>query len=139
MIKPHEIDFKKFIEKWTIEGARKYFEQFIFEFLRIKYDYHKGIKTFRRNPGDWGIDVICGKLEDNNIIWQCKFFLDGIGESQKNQIRKSYNDVLRKSREKHFKILRWILCLPIDFSTDEFQWWNKWKQRMEDRDNLQFY
>lgn len=100
MVLPHHIDFKKFVERWTVEGARKYFEQFVFEFLRIKYDFHSSIKQVREAPGDWGIDVIRGNFNDQNIIWQCKFFLDKIGQTQKGEIRKSYESVLKKSREK---------------------------------------
>jgi len=136
MIFPHHIDFKKFIERWAIESARKYFEQFVFEFLRIKYDFHSSITQIREDPGDWGIDVICGDFNKQNIIWQCKFCIDKIGETQKGDIRKSYNSVLKKSIEKKFKIYKWILCIPIDLSAQEEKWWNGWKKRKEKENNI---
>lgn len=135
MIKPHEINFNKFIKQWTIEGSRPYFEQFVYEFLRIKHQFGD-IKKIRCNPGDWGIDVICGDLDDFNIIWQCKFFPNTIGDKQKKQIRDSYNTVINKSKEKGFKIFKWILCIPIDFAVNELKWWNNWKKNMEKRDKI---
>ncbi len=136
MINPHEINFNIFIRRWTLEGARSYFEEFISEFLRIKYKYNSSIRTLRKNPGDWGIDVILGNLDNFNIIWQCKFFHDKLGTSQKAQIRGSYNDLLKNSREKGFKIYRWVLCIPIDLDPKEYKWWKKWKEKMEKQDNI---
>lgn len=137
MIRPHEIDFKKFINRWTVEGSREYFEKFTLSYLKIKYKYRKTlIKKFRKNPGDWGIDVLCGELDNENFIWQCKFFPDKVGESQKAQIRRSYRRAIEKSREKHFRIVKWILCIPIDFGADEYQWWSKWKKEKQERDEI---
>lgn len=136
MVFPHHINFKKFIDRWAIASARKYFEQFVFEFLRIKYDYHSNIKQIREAPGDWGIDIICGDFYDQNIIWQCKFFIDKIDKTQQGEIRKSYDSIIKKSKEKRFKIYRWILCIPIDLSAPEEKWWNGWKNRMENRNKI---
>ncbi len=135
MIQPHEIDFSKFIKNWTLEGSRSYFEDFVYEFLRIKHQ-NVEIKKTRPNHGDWGIDAICGDLANFNIIWQCKFFPDKIGDAQKIQIRSSYNTVIKKSKEKQFKIYKWILCIPINFHPEELKWWNKWKKKMQIRDDI---
>lgn len=136
MVFPHHIDFKKFVDKWGIRSARKYFEQFVFEFIRIKYDYRSSVKQIREAPGDWGIDVICGDFYDQNIIWQCKFFIDKIDKTQQGQIRKSYESLLKKSKEKRFKICRWILCIPIILSAQEEKWWNGWKKKMENKNSI---
>jgi len=136
MVFPHHIDFKKFVDRWAIESSRKYFQKFVFEFLRIKYDYHSNIKEIREDPGDWGIDVICGDFNDQNTIWQCKFFIDKIGKTQQGAIRKSYNTIIRKSKEEKFEISKWILCIPIDLSAREEKWWNSWKKKMENKNKI---
>lgn len=136
MINPHEIDFSKFIKTWTIEGSREYFEKFIYQFLGVKYRFNKDLQKIRPDPGDWGIDIICGNLDDFNIIWQCKFFHEKVGVAQKKQIRESFNTVISKSKSKKFKIDKWILCIPIDFSPDEHQWWNNWKKKGEKNNNI---
>lgn len=136
MINPHEIDFSKFIREWTLEGSREYFEKFVFQFLRIKYQFNKELNKIRPNPGDWGIDIIRGNLDDFNIIWQCKFFPEKIGDAQKKQIRESFNTVINKSKSKKFKIDKWILCIPINYSTNELQWWNNWKKKKEKNNDI---
>jgi len=136
MIAQHEINFSKFVQKWTLEGSREVFEQFVFEFLRIKFKYHNNINKIRRNPGDWGIDIICGDFSDFNIIWQCKFFPEKIDRVQQAEIRNSYNSAIKMSKEKKFKILKWILCIPINFAANELKWWEGWKKKMEKRDTL---
>lgn len=137
MINPHEIDFNKFIKRWTIEGSRGYFEQFVHEFLTIKHRFYGDLKKIRPNPGDWGIDVICGNFKDFNVIWQCKFFPHKIDNVQKGEIRESFKTIIDKSKEKRFKIYKWILCIPINFSPDEFKWWNKWKAQKESQNNIE--
>jgi len=104
MIEPHEIDFNKFIKSWTIEGSRGYFEKFVYEFLKIKHKFYESIKKIRPNPGDWGIDIICGNFKDFNIIWQCKFFPNKISNVQRGEIRESFKTIINKSKEKKFKI-----------------------------------
>jgi len=137
MIEPHEIDFNKFIKSWTIEGSRGYFEKFVYEFLKIKHKFYESIKKIRPNPGDWGIDIICGNFKDFNIIWQCKFFPNKISNVQRGEIRESFKTIINKSKEKKFKIYKWILCIPIDFSTGEYEWWNNWKEQKEKLNNIE--
>lgn len=35
------------------------------------------------SPGDDGIDVLVGDLDGDIIVYQCKYFIDGIGDTQK--------------------------------------------------------
>ena len=85
---------------------------------------------------NWGIDVILGNFNDFNIIWQCKFFPEKVGDAQKTQIRKSFKTIISKSMEKKFMVDKWILCIPINFSPDENKWWSRWKDKKEKENNL---
>ena len=67
--------------------------------------------------GDCGVDAFTGDLEDRPTIWQVKAFANGVGKSQKEQIRES----LRAAVE-HFSPGRWILCLSIDMDVHAHRW-----------------
>jgi hypothetical protein len=82
----------------------------------------------RIEQGDGGLDVFVGNLTDPRGIevYQCKFFPQGLGDSQKDQIRKSY----RTCRDsKRFKVKKWTLCLPVDLSIEERTWFEQWRQK----------
>lgn len=125
------IDFSTLIiQSGSIEGARASFEKLVTSLIRIKY---KDARSVRPNPGDWGIDIIEGKLTDVCIIWQVKYFIGGIEDSQKKQIRDSFNQLMKKSKEKNFTVDAWTLCLPCCLSPEEMQWWEKWSKGVEKR------
>jgi hypothetical protein len=122
------IDFKTLIiHAQSVEGARALFERLITSLVRVKY---KDAHSIRPNPGDWGIDVIEGKLTEACFIWQVKYFIDGIGDSQKAQIRDSFNQIMSKSRDKNFSVNAWTLCVPCSLAPQEMQWWEKWSKQM---------
>jgi hypothetical protein len=52
------------------------------------------------NPGDWGLDVVVGDIDDLLSVWQAKFFIDGVGDVQKGQIRESFGRVTAKAKKK---------------------------------------
>lgn len=77
------------------------------------------------NPGDGGIDSFRGSLTgDVDHIWQYKHFPDGIGESQKKQIRKSL-----KTAVKNYKPKKWTLVVPCNMDEGAQKWFEK--QRVE--------
>lgn len=121
------IDFRVLISQaGSEEGARVFFQRLIASLVRLKY---KDAREIRPNPGDWGIDVIVGKLTDMSLIWQAKYFIDGVGEAQKGQIRESFTTLMKKAEEKRFIVNAWTLCIPCNLSADETQWWEGWKKR----------
>ncbi len=73
--------------------------------------------------GDEGLDIFEGELSGGLTIWQCKAFPNGIGESQKSQIRESLNTALS-----HFKPKHWILCLSVNLDAKTSRWWDKYKR-----------
>jgi hypothetical protein len=54
-----------------------------------------------------------------------KFFPDRIGDSQKAQIRDSFNRIRENNA---FRTKSWTLCLPIDMSVEEKKWFDDWKE-----------
>ncbi|MEQ7992703.1 hypothetical protein [Xanthomonas hortorum] len=107
------------------EGARAAFERACEMVIRAKYP-QETVRGIRVHKGDGGIDVYVGKLGVSPIdVYQCKYFTDSVGDSQKQQIRKSYTTA---ANSPHFKVNKWYLCLPIDLSVEETVWFSGWSQ-----------
>jgi hypothetical protein len=107
-------------------GAREKFERLIARLVKLRF---QNAEEIRPNPGDWGIDTYVGKLTSGSIsVWQAKYFPDGVDDSQKDQIRQSFEHIIQKSIEKGFKIRVWHLCIPCALSPDETIWWEKWQK-----------
>ena len=110
---------------WEIEKteARFTFEEICNEIFK----YHvtnAQVKRVRLDGGDGGVDISVSQNEKESVV-QCKFFRNDLGESQKNQIRSSFNS-LNKSN-----VYQWILCIPIVLSSKELKWWTNWKIKQE--------
>jgi hypothetical protein len=108
---------------YGIAGAREQFEDLTIQLIR---SVRPKAETIRIVKGDGGIDAHEGSLADKTGIdvYQMKFFPIAIGESQKAQIRDSFTTA-RKSDK--FKAKTWTLCIPIDMSLDEKNWFDAWK------------
>jgi len=115
------------INAGTEDGARPLFQNLILQLVKLK---HKNAKEIRPCPGDWGIDVLVGKLTSGPcLIWQAKYFMNGIGPSQKAQVNDSFNQLVQKSSEKDFKVDIWYLCVPCALSPQETEWWEEWSKK----------
>ncbi len=105
-------------------GAREKFERLIARLIKLQFYDAQEVKP---NPGDWGIDVYIGKFTSGDItVWQAKYFPDGVDDCQKDQIRRSFNQIVDKSKEKSFCVNAWILCIPSTLDGDSKIWWEKW-------------
>lgn len=62
---------------------------------------------------------------------QCKYFIDGIKDAQKAQIRNSFQ---RAIKSETYKMGKWVLCLPCILTLKEFEWWSNWQN-----ENQQMY
>ena len=60
------------------------------------------------------------------IVIQCKFFLDAFENSQKSQIRESFDSAIKSEQ---YELKEWILCVPRVIDIDESSWWSKWKNK----------
>jgi hypothetical protein len=115
-------------KKYKIEGARSRFEEICTALLTRKYP-ESNVKSPRVSTGDGGIDIFIGELGNAKVdIFQCKFFLNRLGASQKQQISASFRTVMLA---KDFQARMWTLCLPLQLSKEEHIWWAQWKERQE--------
>ncbi len=121
------IDFQVLISHaGSEEGARFLFQRLASSLVNL---LHRDAREIRPAPGDWGIDIIVGQLTGVSLVWQTKYFIHGIGDSQKNQIRESFSQLMKKASENSFLVDAWTLCIPCSLSTEEMQWWEKWKTK----------
>jgi len=110
----------------NIAGAREEFEK-VCETLFRKLYAPKHVSQMNLKVGDGGIDVFVGEFGQEPItVIQCKFFLDNFGNSQKQQIRESFETAYRSQQ---FELKEWILCIPRVIDSDENSWWFKWKNK----------
>jgi hypothetical protein len=110
-------------------AGRERFERMI---TALVIERHPSARTVRPNPGDWGIDTHVGSLAGGRVaVWQSKFFLTGVGDSQRKQVRDSFASVCSAAGQHGFKVASWTLALPIDLDGDESKWWEGWKRRTE--------
>jgi len=107
-------------------GARDAFEDLCYELIKSQFPDLE-VRHVEGKQGDGGIDVYVGDLTDPHGIevFQAKFFDREVGESQKDQIRKSFK---RCVTNPEFKVSKWTLCLPRNLSLDEAKWFASWKK-----------
>lgn len=116
-----ERDFRYLRDTHDDAGARAVFEKICTELLHAQYgEYAHNIRV---SQGDAGIDILVGDFSEPIENYQCKFFLDGIGDSQKVQIRESFKTAINSTT---YKMKKWILCVPCTLSASEFKWWSEW-------------
>lgn len=114
------------VKRYTVAGARSKFEDICATLFKKKFP-SEFVKTVKVEVGDGGIDIFIGDIENKPIqILQCKFFVNGIAESQKDQIRESFNTVINSEK---FKCSKWTLCIPEKLTLDNQKWWSGWINR----------
>jgi hypothetical protein len=67
--------------------------------------------------GDEGIDCYIGQIDGEMNVFQFKYFLDGIGRSQKTQIMKSLETVLCLHQPQ-----TWTLVIPVNMNIHQQRW-----------------
>ena len=73
------------VNRYSIAGARSKFEDICTTLFKHRF---KGecVKSVRVDIGDGGLDVFVGDIENQPIkVIQCKFFINGIEESQRHK------------------------------------------------------
>lgn len=89
----------------------------------LKHQYPgKEIKHIEGAAGDEGIDSFMGTLSGKPHIWQCKAFRNGVGDCQKEQIRKSIRSALKHRPS------CWTLCLNVDLDIKTTRWFERFKK-----------
>ncbi|UTJ05544.1 hypothetical protein [Arcobacter roscoffensis] len=119
-----EKDFHDLKSMYGEVGARDFYEKSCLSILESKYQNAHTVKAGYK--GDGGIDIYIGDLGINPIdIYQCKYFLNNLNDSQKQQIKKS---LIRAIEHEDYNLTAWYLCLPKDLTKDEIIWFNKMKK-----------
>lgn len=121
-----EKDFRWLRDKYGDAGAREVFEKICTELLIEMFG--EKAHNIRSCQGDGGIDILIGDFQSPIDNYQCKYFIEGINDSQKDQIRKSF---VRAISSSEYKMKKWVLCLPCILSIKEFSWWSEWKSQEE--------
>lgn len=112
----------------NVEGSRAAFERACEMILGWKHPTKK-VRGVRVQHGDGGIDVYVGNLGQSPVdVYQCKYFIEGIGDAQKQQIRDSYK---RAVASQDFKVKDWFLCLPVNLSVPEATWFESWAKPLK--------
>jgi HEAT repeat protein len=125
------INFHTLIAKTgSKDGARAKFEEMLAQLVRLS---RPGVRRVEANPGDWGIDVFVGQLDGLISVWQSKFFIDGVGEVQQQQIRESLTSLMESARAQGFSVDTWTLCIPCSMDAQATRWWEGWKKRNESK------
>jgi hypothetical protein len=109
---------------YGLAGAREKFEDLAFDLIHAEEPRAQKVRV---SQGDGGIDAHVNNLSDPRgvHIYQCKFFPKGLDDAQKGQIRDSF----KRCREStDFTLKRWTLCLPVDLSVPERQWFEGWRE-----------
>lgn len=101
------------------------FQRLCFQLLKERHP-EQDIRHVEGASGDKGLDVFAGELYGKPAIWQCKAFPNGVGKSQKQQIRESLRTALKHSSPAH-----WILCLSVDLDEKASRWFEKLKKSYE--------
>jgi len=108
------------------EGARAAFEKACETLFRKIYS-SKNVQQVAVKHGDGGIDILVGEIGvEPIIVIQCKFFIEHFGDSQKDQIRRSFKTAINSPK---YKIEKWILCIPITLHIEGQTWWSNWKSK----------
>jgi hypothetical protein len=110
------------------EEARARFERMVSACVRLQ---HPTVRNLRPAPGDWGIDAFIGDLDGRISVWQAKFFINSIANTQQRQIRDSFAQLMGKAAEESFAVEFWMLCIPILLSAEEAKWFDAWRKRRQ--------
>ena len=117
-------DFK--IIHGGVEGARAAFERTC-ETLFRKIYATKNVQQVAVRQGDGGIDILVGNIGvEPIIVIQCKFFIEQFGDSQKDQIRRSFKTAINSPL---YEMEKWVLCIPNTLPIHDQTWWSKWKSK----------
>jgi hypothetical protein len=121
-------NFHHFRAQFGEQGATERFEDFV---VRCVDATRSNVRSMRAQGGDWGIDAFVGELDGELVIWQAKFFLDGLGTPQRRQVEESLASALKQAAQRDHTVAGWTLCLPIDLSPQERTWWERFAKQRE--------
>jgi len=127
-----ERDFRYLRDKHGDAGAREVFEKICTQLMQARFENEA--HNIQVCQGDEGIDILVGDFTHPIENYQCKYFVDGLGNSQKDQIRKSFQRAVEAA---DYSMKKWVLYVPCTLTAKEFKWWSVWsteKQKIHEID-----
>lgn len=119
--------YSHFVRTGSDDGARVDFQDMVTQLVAHIYP---GVRSIRANPGDWGIDTFVGEIDSGYVtVWQSKYFINGVGNTQKAQIRESFKSAIKSAKEQGHTISQWVLCIPVSMDGPTTKWWDNWKRK----------
>src|ERR1700722_10455152 len=94
-------------------------EKLCFQLVNARHPTSK-VRAVEGASGDKGVDSFQGDLDDGPAIWQVKAFPNGVGKSQRNQIRESLKTAVNNLHPR-----RWVLCINVDMDVHTHSWFQK--------------
>lgn len=85
-----------------------------------------GTRRVRVHKGDGGIDLFSGSLARSGEVdvYQMKYFVGPWGDSQKQQIRDSYETAAGNNE---YRLRTWTLCMPVRLRREDLRWFDDWR------------
>ena len=110
------MDWRNFRSIHGEEGSRSAFEDLMYDLLCCEFPLEKVHKTDASRGGDGGIDIFVER--DGGIdIYQCKFFLDKMEDTQWKQITTSFMSSMTTAEKAGVKVLKWYLIILFKVNT----------------------
>lgn len=133
---PANVLFKKLeYDVGTTAGAREVFQSLITDLVAVHHPTANEVAG--PGGGDWGIDTYVGRLDDDVVVWQSKFFLEWKGEDQRGQVRDSFNQLMKQAQKEGLTVKAWTLCVPCILPPGEQKWFDGWKTRTARKHNVE--
>jgi hypothetical protein len=106
---------------------RQAFEDIAALILRAIVPGSRRVRVYR---GDGGVDVYEGRygVDAEVDVYQIKYFPSVWGDTQKQQIRDSYETARNNS---DFNLNRWFLCVPVRLTKEDIRWFDEWRRKQD--------
>ncbi|MED5244983.1 NACHT domain-containing protein [Priestia sp. LL-8] len=113
------IDWSK-LKPYDTDQKRS-FEELCYQITRVKFDNEGIFTSVDDSGGGDGVEFYLTLPNGEEWGWQAKFYLDGRLVSGR---KRSIVDSLEKSLKVHPNLKKWYLCIPMDLTVGEKEWFD---------------
>lgn len=113
----------RFSEIRPMEGKQSQgFEELCFQLMPLLVGEHLvSVSRVEGRGGDGGVEAVATTVSGSEVGLQCKYFIS-LSDVQWRQIDKSVRTLIGK----HPKVLRYLVCVPLNRTPGEITKWNSW-------------
>lgn len=111
---------------------RKSFEEFCYQVADRFCERLGPLTSIDDSGGGDGVEFYLTLSNGDEWGWQAKFFFPN-GRLNVSNRKKQITDSLNRSLQNHPKLKKWFLCTPLDFDTNEIEWFNSLKKEIAQR------